>query len=144
MCIRDRPDYLQLGVNNHKACYVAAKAEHLPFVTGSFDIVTSINSLDHVDDLNITLEEIARILTSGGHFMFLVEVHPKPTLSEPITIPWNLTSKLSHHFRIVNEYHFEEAENRPGSAAAARAAIPFDHTNNEKRSGTLMASLERL
>ena len=138
------PDYLQLGVTGHKTSYVACNAEQLPFANASFDIVTSINSLDHVDDLNLTLNEIARILTSGGHFIFLVEVHHKATLSEPITIPWNLTTQLSHNFRIVSEYHYEEAKYRPGSAAAARAAIPFDHTNNEKRSGTLLATLERL
>ncbi len=138
------PDYLQLGVKDHKACYVTAKAERLPFATGSFDIVTSINSLDHVDNLKFTLNEIARILTSGGRFIFLVEVHPKATLSEPITIPWNLPTQLSQHFSVVSEYHFEEAKHRPGSAAAARAAVPFDHTNPEKRSGTLLATLERL
>ena len=137
-------DYLKLGVKDHKACYVAASAEHLPFATGSFDIVTSINSLDHVDDLEMTLDEIARVLASGGHFIFLVEVHPKATLSEPITIPWNLTTQLSRHFRVVSEFHFEEAEHRPGSAAASRSSIPFDHTNPEKRSGALLATLERL
>tara|TARA_B100000945_G_scaffold238075_1_gene194167 strand:- start:681 stop:1394 length:714 start_codon:yes stop_codon:yes gene_type:complete len=137
-------DYLQLGVKDHEACYLAAKAEQLPFASGSFDIVTSINSLDHVDDLQITLDEIARILTSGGRFIFLVEVHPKATLSEPITIPWDLTSQLSHHFRVISENHFEEADHRPGSAAAARASIPFNHNNPEKRSGALLATLERL
>ena len=138
------PDYIQLGITGHKACYVACSAEQLPFANESFDIVTSINSLDHVDDLNLALDEIARILTSGGRFIFLVEVHPKATLSEPITIPWNLTTQLSRHFRVVSEFHFEEAEHRPGSAAASRSSIPFDHTNPEKRSGALLATLERL
>ena len=137
-------DYIRLGVTNHAANYVAATAERLPFATASFDVVTSINALDHVDDLELTLAEIARVLVSGGRFFFLVEIHPEATLSEPITIPWDLTSQLSQNFRIVSEYHFEEAEHRPGSAAAARASIPFDHGNLKQRSGTLLAALERM
>ena len=138
------PDYIRLGVTEHAAEYVAAAAEQLPFSSASFDIVTSINSLDHVDDLNLALDEIARILVPGGRFIFLVEVHPEATLSEPITIPWDLTSHLSQKFRIISEYHFEEAGHRPGSAAAARASVPFDHSNHGHRSGTLLAALERL
>jgi len=138
------PDYLKFGIKTHSARYVAATAENLPFAADSFDVVTSINSLDHVDDLNKTLDEIARVLTVDGRFIFLVEVHPEPTLSEPITIPWDLTSRLSNKFRIISEFHFEEAEHRPGSVAAARSAIPFDHNNHECRSGTLLAALERL
>jgi SAM-dependent methyltransferase len=138
------PDYIRFGVSGHAAEYVAATAEQLPFSSASFDVVTSINSLDHVDDLNLTLDEIARVLIPGGRFLFLVEVHPEPTLSEPITIPWDLTSLLAQNFRIISEYHFEEAEHRPGSAAAARLSIPFDHSNFDQRPGTLLAALERL
>ena len=138
------PDYLKLGIKSHKAIYLAATAEDLPFSSACFDVVTSINSLDHVNDLNRTLDEVTRILTPGGRFLFLVEVHPEPTLSEPITIPWNLSSRLSDNFRVISEFHFEEAAHRPGSAAAARSGVPFDHNNLEQRSGTLLAALERL
>ena len=91
----------------------------------------------------LTLTEIARVLVSGGHFVLLVEIHPKATLSEPITIPWNITSRLSTNFLVVKEKHFEESPNRPGSSAAARAGIEFDHNDPTERSGTLLAVLQR-
>ncbi len=136
-------DYLKLGVDKHSSSYVASQAENLPFKSSSVDIVTSFNSLDHVDDLALTLNEIERVLVSGGYFVLLVEVHPKATLSEPITIPWDLTSLLSDGFLVVKEKHFEESESRPGSSAAARAGVEFDHNDPRDRSGTLMTVLQR-
>jgi len=136
-------DYLKLGIEKHSSNYVASQAENLPFKSSSIDFVTSFNSLDHVDDLVLTLEEIERVLVSGGYFVLLVEVHPKATLSEPITIPWDLTSLLSDGFLIVKEKHFEESVRRPGSSAAARAGVEFDHNDPEERSGTLMTVLQR-
>ena len=136
-------DYLKFGIEEHASNYVASQVEDLPFKASSIDVVTSFNSLDHVDDLMLALKEIERVLASGGYFILLVEVHPKSTLSEPITIPWNLTSLLSHSFLILKEDHFEECENRPGSAAAARSGIAFDHDDPKERSGTLLTVLQR-
>ena len=136
-------DYMSLGIENHSSDYLASQAEHLPLRSSSLNVVTSFNSLDHVDDLMLTLTEIERVLVSGGHFVLLVEIHPKATLSEPITIPWNITSLLSNNFLVVKEKHFEESPSRPGSSAAARAGIEFDHSDPTERSGTLLAVLQR-
>src|SRR5438067_97425 len=43
--------YRELGIDDHGMDYVAVPAERIPFPKGHFDIVTSINSLDHVDDV---------------------------------------------------------------------------------------------
>ena len=106
-------------------------------------MVTSFNSLDHVDDLMQTLSEVERVLTSGGLFVVMVEIHPKATLSEPITIPWNLTSILSNGFTVLEERHLEESPSRPGASAAARANIAYNHDDARVRSGTLIAVLQR-
>ena len=43
--------YLRLGASRHAMRYVEAPSEHIPFTDGYFDIVTCLNALDHVDDL---------------------------------------------------------------------------------------------
>src|SRR3954451_9057639 len=43
------PRYRELGIDDHAMDYVAAGAEDMPFEDDSFDIVTTMNSLDHVD-----------------------------------------------------------------------------------------------
>ncbi|HET8625874.1 MAG TPA: class I SAM-dependent methyltransferase [Thermomicrobiales bacterium] len=47
--------------------FVAAVGEALPFRAGAFDIVTCLDVLEHADDLDATLAEIARVLRPGGH-----------------------------------------------------------------------------
>lgn len=50
--------------------YRVAQAETLPFPGGSFDLVTCCDVLEHVQDLDRTLSEIARVLKPGGIFMY--------------------------------------------------------------------------
>lgn len=44
-------------------------ATSLPFVDNSFDVVTSIGMIDHVDDPDRVLAELHRVLRHGGHFL---------------------------------------------------------------------------
>lgn len=48
-----------------RASFVAARAEHLPFAAGSFDVVTAAGSLNYVDP-GLFLPELARVLSAGG------------------------------------------------------------------------------
>ena len=50
------------------ARFVIGQAERLPFVTGSFDLVTAAGSLNYTD-LPSALSEIARVLTRDGTFL---------------------------------------------------------------------------
>lgn len=50
--------------------YRIGKAESLPFADASFEAVTCVDVLEHVDDLSKTIAEIARVLKPGGLFMF--------------------------------------------------------------------------
>ena len=58
--------YRELGTEEHRMQYVASGSENVPFPDGTFDIVTSFNSLDHVHNLNKTIREIKRVLKPGG------------------------------------------------------------------------------
>jgi ubiquinone/menaquinone biosynthesis C-methylase UbiE len=56
------PRYLKMGSSKHKMEYVASGSENIPFPDGYFDFVTSLNSLDHVDNLDLTIHEIKRVV----------------------------------------------------------------------------------
>jgi 2-polyprenyl-6-hydroxyphenyl methylase / 3-demethylubiquinone-9 3-methyltransferase len=50
--------------------YVEGYGEKLPFETGSFDYVACCDVLEHVDDVDKVVGEIARVLRTGGAFFY--------------------------------------------------------------------------
>jgi ubiquinone/menaquinone biosynthesis C-methylase UbiE len=75
--------YRQLGIDRHAMRYVKAGAERLPFPDGHFDVVSALNSLDHVDDAHAAVREMTRVTRPGGIGLVLVEVGHSPTPTEP-------------------------------------------------------------
>ena len=53
-------------------CVAAAEGEAIPFRNGVFDVVTSWNVLEHVQDLDLVLSEIVRVLAPGGCAVLIV------------------------------------------------------------------------
>jgi SAM-dependent methyltransferase len=97
-------DYLKLGAVKHKMEYVASRSENIPFPDGYFDIVISLNSLDHVDDLNATIREIKRVTKRGGLFLLSVEIDHPSTPTEPITINDASLKKFGPEFEVLSEF----------------------------------------
>ena len=54
---------------------LAAEGEHLPFDDASFDIVLSDNVIDHAEDPQRIVNEMARVLKPDGLLYFTVNVH---------------------------------------------------------------------
>ncbi|PKK89729.1 MAG: hypothetical protein CVV64_13065 [Candidatus Wallbacteria bacterium HGW-Wallbacteria-1] len=77
--------YKTLGypLDEHPIKYFNARSEALPFENCFFDCVICVNALDHVDDLNQTLREIARVVKIGGKFIGQHNFHEKPRVCEP-------------------------------------------------------------
>jgi SAM-dependent methyltransferase len=48
---------------------VVGEAEAMPFADGSFDLVTAVNALHHVADMERTLAEMVRVLAPGGRIV---------------------------------------------------------------------------
>ena len=82
--------YRQFGIDAHPMLYLACGAERLPFPTGYVDVVFSMNSLDHTDDVPAVCREIRRVLKPGGHFIGSLNLNEPPTSTEP----WMLTEEL--------------------------------------------------
>ena len=135
-------DYRELGVESHPMEYVAAGAEAMPFAAATFDVVTSLNSLDHVDDLDRTVAEIKRVLRPGGHLVLVVEVGHEPTWSEPQTISWDVCARFAPELEVVRSHEYERTgDNVYADAWAGRA---YDHRDTTPRTGLLVALLRRL
>lgn len=132
-------DYRSLGLDRHAAAYVCAPVEKIPFDDAHFDVVTSINSLDHVDDIDAATREIIRVLKPEGTFLLVVEIHPEPTIAEPHTLSWDFLKRFQPAMRVITEEHFEEVEGQH----ALIERRPFDHADPRRRAGWLQAKLLR-
>ena len=134
--------YLRLGARNHKMKYVKAKSENIPFDDNYFDVVCSFNSIDHVEDLKASCEEIKRVLKPGAMFLLIVDTHKKSQLCEPQSINWDFTKKYFPDFEITEEKHFEKYKNR--IFQSIKNNVKFNHNNPKERFGVLTAKLVKL
>jgi len=102
--------YLKMGAREHKMTYLRAYVEDIPFPDNYFDVICSFNSLDHVENMELACKEIRRVLKPGGLFLLLVDIHTKPTLTEPQTMNWNFIGEFFPDFEILEEKHLERTE----------------------------------
>jgi ubiquinone/menaquinone biosynthesis C-methylase UbiE len=133
--------YRELGIDNHETEYVNSGAEDIPFDDGHFDIVSSINNLDHVDDLTSAIEQIKRVTASGGTFILITEVNHEPTVTEPRTFSWEIVDRFTPEFELVNECRRLKSSNGVlNSAKSGDKPIPSD---NATKPAILSARFER-
>jgi ubiquinone/menaquinone biosynthesis C-methylase UbiE len=134
--------YMKLGANKHKMTYSAAPSENIPFADGHFDVVCSFNSLDHVANLERTLAEITRVTRPGGLFLLITEVGHPPTATEPIKLPWNITSAFLKSFEVVSEQLYEIGDH--DIYGQIKQDKRFDTCNGTPRSGIVAAKMRKL
>jgi SAM-dependent methyltransferase len=133
--------YRDLGIDEHAMEYCSSPAEHIPFPDESFDILSSLNSLDHVDDLHATLSEITRVLVPGGSFLLEVEFGHRPTDTEPIEIPGNFVESLQSAFQVMSNKRFAAPRERIHSAYVE--AVPY-REGRRYRPGVIVAHLVKV
>jgi SAM-dependent methyltransferase len=128
--------YLALGAAGHSMMYTSASSDALPFRSDCFDVVSSFNSLDHVDDLAATIHELQRVLRPGGRLLLLAEVNQPATIVEPITLRWH-TPELFDSLEIVRVEHYEMVPS--GLFDSLRTGRKYDHSNPTPRTGVISA-----
>jgi SAM-dependent methyltransferase len=132
--------YRTLGIDKHRAKYVKAKSEAIPYANGYFDFVTCYNALDHVDDIGATIAEIKRVLAPGGYFLLAVDVNHAPTLAEPVTLPWSIVDEFTPELQPVMVQRYE----KHGSFIDMfEAQALFDAGRGEDRPGVLVARFRK-
>jgi len=110
--------YLSAGFPIHyydDAKFINASSEDMPFDDNYFDVVVSVNAIDHVDDLNKTSREIQRVLKPGGKLALHVHYH-QPTDTEPLVINDRVLKrcfKWAKNFKKVSASQQEYRSNVP-------------------------------
>ncbi|WP_407453051.1 class I SAM-dependent methyltransferase [Methanobrevibacter sp.] len=137
-------EYFKLngGTLFHKMHYVRAYSEDMPFPDETFDFVFSINSLDHVDDLDETVSEMKRVLKVGGFCGIIVDTNHKPTPTEPITINLDLKDKFLDVFELIEERVYETAY-KTGFRDNLDDPTFYDFENDEKRPAILFLKFRK-
>jgi SAM-dependent methyltransferase len=133
--------YRELQQGDHGMTYVEAGAEAIPFEDGHFDVVSTINSLDHVEDVDLAIAEITRVTRPGGTLLLLVDVGHEPTPTEPHELGWDLVERFGAMWTVVDRRDYERPSDNLNSNL--EAGIPFDHSDERPRPGVLSARFER-
>lgn len=84
--------------------YVQGFAENLPFDDKSFDLVIISNTLDHVQDMKRSVEEIDRVLKENGYVLFITYLkvkNPHPFTFTSVEEARDMFSK----FKLIEEHH---------------------------------------
>ena len=76
------------------------ESEALPYPDDSFDLLTALDVLEHIEDDRRALGEVARVLRPGGTFLATVPSYPWM---------WGAQDEISHHFR---RYRLRQLEHR--------------------------------
>jgi ubiquinone/menaquinone biosynthesis C-methylase UbiE len=139
--------YRRLGTERHAMQYVASGAEHIPFPDAIFDVICAFNSLDHVDDLEAVIGEIARVLGTNGTFLLLTDIHRYPTVLEPVAYSWNVVEKFLPALEVVEERHVEytvrSAEGFGDIYQSLRQGVLYNHADTTERYGILAAHFQK-
>ncbi len=134
-------DYFKLSGESHKMEYVSAPSENIPHKTNHFDVVTSFNSIDHVENINKTIDEIKRVLKPGGLFLLLTELNHDPTICEPQSITWDITKQFLPEFQIIDEKKYERTTD--GIYDSIKLGVEYDPSDPSNRYGILSVKFQK-
>jgi SAM-dependent methyltransferase len=88
-----------------------ATAERLPFADGEIDFVWIFDVLEHVDDPEQVLREVARVLKPGGGFHIVLPLEGQPrTLYRLVGTGTRWTAKVRHggHIQVFSADRFRD------------------------------------
>jgi len=83
------------------------EAEHLPWADGSFDLVTGLDVVEHLDDDVAGLKEMRRVLRPGGYAFLFVPA---------FMFLWGVQDDVSHHRRRYTRKGLQQAARAAGFA----------------------------
>jgi SAM-dependent methyltransferase len=86
--------------------YAQARAEALPWRTGSVDAVVACLAFEHVEAIDLAMQEVARVLASDGRFVLLLG---HPLLQAPHS-GWVEDETTGEHYWRIGAYLGEHAE----------------------------------
>jgi len=134
--------YRSLGTGSQKMDYINAVSEYIPFKSNSFDVVTSFNSLDHVDNLDKTVKEIKRILKPRGYFLLICEVNHPALVCEPQELKWNVLDLFEPEFKILKINRYRKSNG--GIYSSIKKSISINSSESKDTLCILSAKIEKM
>jgi SAM-dependent methyltransferase len=107
------------------AVYLVARAEAIPLLSASVDVVIARNSLDHVEDPRAAVAEGRRILRPGGTMILNFDVHRRSTQTEPHTLDVAEVRSWLEPMTIVNENRWDHGHGEEGHVVVLVARAPL-------------------
>ncbi len=126
--------YKKLHTHKQKMKYLNAFSENIPYPNEYFDIVTSFNSLDHVDNLELSIKEIKRVLKKGGTFLLITEINHKSRDCEPQKFSEKIIEKFFPELKITHKKIYQKSN---GIYQSINQNIEYKKNNSE---GILIAN----
>jgi SAM-dependent methyltransferase len=128
-----------------RALYLAARAEAIPLLSGSVDVVVARNSLDHVDDPEAAVAEARRLLRPGGTLILNFDVDHTPTPTEPHALDADVVRSWLRPMTIVRDAAWPHSHGRDGHAVVlvARQTVAAAGASAATRAGTRSAAAAR-
>jgi SAM-dependent methyltransferase len=96
------------------ALYIKARAEQMPLLSASADVLLARNTLDFVDDPARALAEFRRVVRPGGRVILLFDVGHTPTVSQPNALSADWARAQLAGMTIVHEHAWPEPFGRDG------------------------------
>jgi SAM-dependent methyltransferase len=93
------PEALRFSRERGHKRLVGADLMRLPFRSGSFDVVSALDVIEHVPDDVVALEEIQRVLRPGGILVASVPAYQ---------FLWGPHDEALHHYRRYHSRQFQE------------------------------------
>ena len=121
--------------------FQTASSHNLPFNDNSFDMAVISKALHHLENPERGLNEMYRVLKPGGLFLLIVDIHAKPTTTEPQTLAWNLISVYFPQYKILEEKHLERSVKNK-IYTNSRKSKPV--SNEKIQSGVLKVKLQKV
>jgi ubiquinone/menaquinone biosynthesis C-methylase UbiE len=110
----------------HKVNYFHGSADDLYMIKGaSSDIVVCILALQNIEKLQKTMEEVHRVLTNTGRFIFVLN---HPSFRNPRQTRWDYDEQEAIQYRRVDEYMSEshvKIDMTPGSKTNKKFTVSF-------------------
>ncbi len=110
----------------HKVVYHVASSDDLFMLKdASFDIVVCILALQNIENLQKTITEASRVLTSGGTFVCVLN---HPSFRNPRKTMWGFNEADDTQYRRVDEYMSEsniKVDMTPGSFKDKKFTVSF-------------------
>jgi len=99
--------------------YLNIPAEKLPFLNETIDIVICRNSLDHVKNPPVVIDEIFRVLKIDGYFILNVDINHPPLTAEPHRITQKMIKDMTKNFKLVRKIVYNKPHGWKGKMFVA-------------------------